>query len=389
MWLPWKKDADAAAASATIATRHAGIPRSTALLTGLGGATVAILGLWALRPIAAPVLLALVLTICAQPVRYGLERAGVPRGLATGGVVFVVFTALAGFVVALALAFAQFATLLPTFAPQLRELGVQVADGLTAIGIGPQQVEAIVGQLDPGRIVDLILDLFGGLANVTAALAIVLTTLILMGVDAGYVRTLLTQLRPDRPLLVTALERLAHSIRRYMVATTILGLAQGVLNSIALVILGVPGAFLWGLLAFLCSFIPNVGYFIALIPPVLFGYLVGGWQTALPVIIVYAVINGVVQTLVQPKVIGNAVALSQTLTFVSVLFWAAVLGPVGAILAIPLTLIVRAVIIDTDPTAGWLRPLSGDLGSTRSMMKVEDAERRAGKKSRRASRRRP
>jgi predicted PurR-regulated permease PerM len=183
--------------------------------------------------------------------------------------------------------------------------------------------------------------------------------------------------------MVTSLEILAGGIRRYMIATAALGIAQGVLNAIALVILGVPGAFLWGLLAFLGSFIPNVGYFIAIIPPVVFGFLVGGWQTAIPVIIVYAVINGVVQTLVQPRIVGNAVALSQTITFVSVLVWATIVGPVGAILAIPLTLIVRAVLIDSDPSAGWWRPVIGDLARTKSVLKAEDAARKSERRAKR------
>ena len=80
----------------------------------------------------------------------------------------------------------------------------------------------------------------------------------------------------------------------------------GTVRTIAL--LGVPGAALWGVLAFLCSFIPNVGYFIAIIPPIVFGALVGGWPLVLAVIVVYGVINAVVQSLVQPRVVGNAVA---------------------------------------------------------------------------------
>ena len=92
-----------------------------------------------------------------------------------------------------------------------------------------------------------------------------------------------------------------------MVVTTVLGIAQGVVNWIALVILGVPGAFIWGLLAFVCSFIPNIGYFIAIIPPIIFGALVGGWPTVIAVIVVYGIINGVIQSVIQPRVVGHAV----------------------------------------------------------------------------------
>ncbi|HEU5109871.1 MAG TPA: AI-2E family transporter, partial [Micromonosporaceae bacterium] len=69
--------------------------------------------------------------------------------------------------------------------------------------------------------------------------------------------------------------------------------------------------------------------------------------------------NFVIESLVQPRFLGGAVGLSSTVTFVTLLFWAWVLGPVGAILAIPLTLLGKALLIDVDPRAGWLRALIG------------------------------
>ncbi|MET0954576.1 MAG: AI-2E family transporter [Cryobacterium sp.] len=371
-----------AASSARVSPRPAMVmPRGASILIGLGGATVAVFGLAAISGIAAPILLALVLTICAHPIRRGLERRGVPRGLATGTVVTAVFVVLAAFVAALAVALAQFAALLPQFASQINDIATTVSGLLKGIGFGTAQVQAIEASFDPTNLVAFVSGLFGSITNVTVALVIILTMLILMAADAGYLPTLLDQLRPSRPSLVDALVNFASSVRRYMVATTLLGIVQGVLNAVALVLLGVPGAFLWGLLSFLCSFIPNVGYFIAIIPPTVFGFLVGGWAVALPVIVIYAIINAVVQSIVQPRVVGNAVALSQSLTFASVLFWAIVLGAIGAILAIPLTLLVRTVLVDADPAAGWWRPLIGDLDEARVLMKSEDARKRAQRKA--------
>jgi AI-2 transport protein TqsA len=181
-----------------------------------------------------------------------------------------------------------------------------------------------------------------------------------MAADAAYARTILRQLSERRPELVQALRDYATNVRRYMVVTTVLGVVQGVLNATALFIMGVPAALLWGLLAFLCSFIPNIGYFFAIIPPLVFGFLVGGWPTVVWVIVVYGVINGVVQSIIQPRVVGHAVSLSQTITFFSVLLWAALTGPIGAILAIPLTLLVKALLVDIDPGAGWADALLRD-----------------------------
>jgi AI-2 transport protein TqsA len=355
------------------------VPRGAVILLAMAGGVVVAFGLHAIGSIVAPVMLALVLTICVHPLRVALEERGVPRGLATGSVVTAVFLLLAAFAVSLVVAFAQFATLLPTFAPQLHDAAVDVEGWLTGLGIGEDQIRAIVSGFDPSTILAFGSSVFGSVATLTAALVVVLTSLILMASDASFLGTVFEQIRAGHPRVVIALQSYASGVRRYMIATAGLGVAQGILNSIALTILGVPGAFLWGLLSFLCSFIPNIGYFIAIVPPLVFGFLAGGVPTLIGVVVVYGVINAVVQSIVQPRIVGNAVALSQTLTFVSVLFWAVVLGSLGAILAIPLTLFVRTLLVDSDPDARWWRPVLGDLAATRTLMREEDTARRGAR----------
>ncbi|WP_243844272.1 AI-2E family transporter [Salinibacterium sp. ZJ454] len=386
-WRFWRKHRQssvvAPTAPAISATRPSSpLPRAVAILIGVGGASVAVFGLWALRGVVAPVFLALILTICVHPLRGWLERVHVPQGVATIVAILVVFALLAGFVGAFVIAIAQFTTLLPQFAPQIEQIGASIASALSGIGIGQDQIDALLAGFDPTKLVDVVTGILGGVAGITVSLVIILTVLILMTMDATYIPTLLLQLRPKHPDIVSALMGFSVGVRRYMVATTALGVAQGILNWIALVILQVPGALLWGLLSFLCSFIPNIGYFIALIPPTVFGLFVGGWETALTVIVIYGVVNGVVQSIVQPRVVGGAVSLNQTITFVSVLFWAVVIGPIGAILAVPLTLLVRAILIDADPRARWWRPLTGDIAEVRNMIKVEKAKARSDRQSR-------
>lgn len=347
--------------------------RGVRILLGLAGGVVVAFGMAAIGGILAPTLLALVLTICVQPVRRGLIARGSPAGLATGAVIVVVFLLLAGFAGVLVIALGQFVTMLPQYADQFAKIGAQLGAWLESIGIGGAQVQAMASGFDPSKFVDFFSGLLGGAFGLISFLVVILTMLILMAADAAYTPTLLRQLEPTKPNLVFAFTSFAHSVRRYMVVTTVLGVAQGVINGIALLILGVPSALLWAILSFLCSFIPNVGYFIAIIPPLVFGFLTGGWPTVVWVIIVYGLINAVVQSIIQPKVVGNAVALSQTLTFFSVLFWAVVLGPIGAILAVPLTLLGRAVLIDSDPGARAWRPAIGDLGETRQRMNEETA----------------
>jgi AI-2 transport protein TqsA len=360
-------------------------PRATIILLGLAGATVAGIGISSLRGILAPTLLTLVLTICAAPVRDWLPARGVPRGIATPAIVLVVFGVLAAFVYAIVIALIQFLTMLPTYSDQFARIGESVARWLGSVGIGQAQIQAIVAGIDPRNIVATIAGALGGVADLTAALVIVLTMMILMAADSAYARVIFGQLGAINPDFIAAITQYTSNVRRYMVVTTLLGIAQGTLNTIALAFLGVPSALLWGMLAFLCSFIPNIGYFIALIPPLFFGFLVGGWSTAIVVLVVYAIINAVVQSIVQPRVVGQAVSLSQTVTLFSVLFWAVILGPIGAILAVPLTLLAKAVLMDADPRARLWQPAVGPTAETRALLSAEVAQERANRKAARTA----
>ena len=125
--------------------------------------------------------------------------------------------------------------------------------------------------------------------------------------------------------------------------------------------MGVPGAFIWAVLAFVTNFIPNIGFVIGVIPPAIIGLLEGGPAMMIGVIVVYSVINVVIQSVIQPRYVGDAVGLSPTLTFLSLIFWTWVLGPLGALLAVPMSLFFRAILVEADPAAAWMRPLiSGD-----------------------------
>ena len=356
--------------------------RNAFILMGIGGGVLAAFGLAAISGIFAPVFLALVLTICVHPLRLALEKRGVPRGIATGSVIVAVLLLLIAFGFAVMVAVSQFGALLGEFTDQIAAVGQDVATWVSSIGISASEISDIAAGFDPSALLGFVGGLVGGLTGWISLLVIGLTMLLLMGMDAAFLTTLRRQLQPVRPLLVTAFVNYADNVRRYMVATTVLGLAQGVINWIALLILGVPGAFIWGVLAFVTSFIPNIGYFIAIIPPIIFGALVGGWQTVIAVIIVYGVINALIQSVIQPRVIGKAVSLSQTITFFSVLFWAVVIGPIGAILAIPLTLLVRLILVDSNPAMNWIRPMMGELDETKQIRAESDASSKAARKVR-------
>jgi len=353
------------------------LPRSVTILLALSGATIAAFGVGAARGIVTPVFFAFVLTLCVHPVRRWMQARGIPRGIATGTTIAAVFGLLTAFVTVLLASLAQFSALLPQYAPQIAQLGATFAGWLESVGFGAEQAQAVLDGVTPGGIIEFLGGLLGSIASVAGGLVIILTMLILMAVEGSRVPAMLASLNNHRPALVSALNGFGTGVRRYMVATTVLGIAQGLFNWLVLVILNVPGALLWGLLSFICSFIPNIGYFIAIIPPLFFGFLTGGWPTVLAIIVIYGGINSVVQSIIQPKYVGNAVSLSETLTFVSVLFWALLLGPAGAILAVPLTLFIRTILLDSDPSKSWWRPLTGDQTDLQLTLQQEDDAIRA------------
>jgi predicted PurR-regulated permease PerM len=131
-----------------------------------------------------------------------------------------------------------------------------------------------------------------------------------------------------------------------------------------------PLALLWGLLSFLTNNVPNIGFFLGLAPAALLALLVGGPRLALLVTAVYALANFILQSVVQPVFVGDAVGLSVTLSFLSVIVWTVVLGPMGAVLAIPLTLFVHAILVCQDPDRRWAAALLA--GTARPVSSVRE-----------------
>jgi len=127
----------------------------------------------------------------------------------------------------------------------------------------------------------------------------------------------------------------------------------GLVNTVFLIILGVDFPVLWGLLAFLLGYIPSVGFWLALIPPAALAFLEFGATRALIVLIGYVVINGGVQNFIQPKLMGSGLNISPLVVVLSLFFWTWILGPMGALLAVPLTMIVKEIFLEGfDDTRG-------------------------------------
>lgn len=327
------------------------------LLVGMAALVVVVAGLRAMGDLLGPVLLALILTIAVSPLAAWLRRRGVPVPLATiAGIVaaYLVLAALGG---SLALAVAELATRLPDYSREFNTLVQQLTGLLEQLGVGQAQVEDALRQLDVGSVVGVLQDVLGQVAGVASDLLLIVLVVLFMGMDAVHFHGRLGAVAGERPDVVTALSSFASGTRRFLWVTTVFGFAVAVLDVVVLLALGIPLAFVWGLLAFITNYIPNIGFVLGLLPPALLALLEGGPGPMLLVIVLYIGINFVVESVIQPKIVGDAVGISVTLSFLALVFWAWVIGPLGALLAIPLTLMAKALLIDVDPENRWINVL--------------------------------
>jgi AI-2 transport protein TqsA len=342
------------------------LPLWLTVVLGVAGTAIALWGVHAARSLLGPVLLAFVLTVVVHPLIGALQHRGMRRGLAIAVTVLVVDGGLIAFVLALVVSIGQLSTVLPEYSEEWEELLGGLRSTLDGWGVGQEQVAQTVGSIDPGTVTAALGQLLSGVAGSLGALFLVIATSLFMTAEAAGVPERLADV-PGTVHLRAALAGFATNTRRYMVTTTVFGLAVAAVDTIALVVLGIPLALLWGLLSFLTNYVPNIGFFLGLVPPAILALLVGGPGTALLVVLIYTAANFVLQSVIQPVIVGDVLQLSVTVTFLSVILWTAVLGPVGAILAIPLTLFVHAVLVVQDPERRWARTLlAGASGAERA-----------------------
>jgi AI-2 transport protein TqsA len=333
------------------------IPRPLLILLGVAAAVVAVAGMRAGAWLLAPTALAVVLVVTVSPVRGVLERRGAPAWagiLATIALVYLIVIAL---VASLAVSGAKLASLIPQYATQMDDLVASVSTSLRSLGLQDEQVDAVASSVDLGRLAGVLTGLTANLVGILASLAFVATLVLFIGFDSGKFPAHLLAAREERPNVVASLTSFAQGTRTYLTVSTVFGLIVAAIDTVVLALLGIPGAFVWGVLAFVTNFIPNVGFVIGVIPPAIIGLLEGGPGLMFAVIVLYSVINVVIQSIIQPKYQADALGLTTTLTFLSLVFWAWVLGPLGAILALPLTLLLKALFVDVDPGSQWLGPL--------------------------------
>ncbi|MCA9467990.1 MAG: AI-2E family transporter, partial [Nitrospira sp.] len=134
-------------------------------------------------------------------------------------------------------------------------------------------------------------------------------------------------------------QKIIDAVNNYLAIKTLVSVATGVIVAIWVAILGIDFPVIWGLLAFLLNYIPNLGSIIAAVPPVLLGYIQFGLGRAVLVAIGFIIVNVVFGNAVEPRLMGRKLGLSTLVVFLSLIFWGWVWGPVGMLLSVPMTMV--------------------------------------------------
>ena len=361
-----RKSTTAAAegSDAAVASSRPALSRGLAIAIGVAAALGAALGLQAFAGVVGPVFLALVLSITVQPLRRLPVRHGLPAWLGTVLSLVAVYAMVVGLVLILVLSGSQLAGLLDDYAPQFEAFLQNLGASLESLGVSQDQVKAAEAALSPAKLIDAVVALLGGVAGILGSIAFLVLLLFFTVTDAGTFASNLAGVSQAGQRLAKAFDLFAHGTLRYLAVSTIFGAVVALLDVIALSILDIRYAWLWGLLAFITNYIPNVGFLIGLVPPTIVALLDHDAKTALAVVVIYCVLNIILQSVIQPRVVGTTVGLSATLSFLSLIVWSTILGGVGAFLAVPASLFVKALFVDVDPSLKWLTPLLSSSPST-------------------------
>jgi predicted PurR-regulated permease PerM len=330
-------------------------------LLGAAAFVVVVAGLRAGATLLLPVVIAGFVTVVSMPVKERLCRWGVPELLA----VLLVMALAVATVVLLALlvggALATFTRALPSYEAEVDELADAVLERLHEYGIAPA-AEDLPEALDAGRIWRLVADLLGSLVGVLSnAVLILLIAFFMLGESAGMAEKVRRALGDPRADLSGFL-RVRRNVVQYVVLKTSVGLVTGVATALLCLVAGVSTPVLWGLLAFLLNYIPQIGSVVAAVPPVLLALLQSGWGAALIVGLGKVAIDQVLGNVIEPRIMGRSMGLSALVVFLSLLFWGYVWGPVGVLLAVPLTMVVK-IALDSSPQTRAAGILLGPSGS--------------------------
>jgi AI-2 transport protein TqsA len=331
--------------------------KSFQVMVILASFVIIIAGMKAAESIIVPFLLALFITIIALPPFLWLQQKKVPRGLALVILIlfFLTFIFLIGLLIGTSIT--DFTSNLPLYEQKLQNQTQALVNWL----IKKKYIESdfqISNAFKPGVVLDIAGNVFNQLSNLFTNGFLILLTVIFMMLEVSSLPKKINEMFANPESSLSSIKAVTQNINKYITLKTIMNLCNALLVTIFLFFMGVDYYLLWGLLAFMLNYIPTIGSFFALLPPALLALVQFGFVEAIIVVIGFVIINTLVGNIIEPRFMGKGLGLSTLVVFLSLIFWGWVLGPIGMLLSVPLTITIK-IALDSSEETRWLSVLLG------------------------------
>lgn len=337
--------------------------RSLRLLVIIACAVIIIAGMHIAKTILVILLLAAFITLLCLPLLNWLLSRNFPPFAAAGTVICVLLGTLAIIAVLVGASLEDLYRNLPEYRSLAEEEFTSVAQWLNRYGL-PASQDQIQKYFDPGIIFGVGKNVLGGLGTVMTYIFIVFLAVIFMLGEATYFHDKL-QLATGNRFQSDFFSTFTGTIQRYMTLKTAISLLKGILVAILAAVIGIDYAMVWGFIAFVFNYIPNIGPTMAALPAVLLAFIEPGPWPAVYLTIGYLAINVIIGELLEPRIMGRGMGLSTLVVFLSLVIWAWILGPVGLFLSVPLTMIIK-IALDSNDETRWIAVLLGPEERTAS-----------------------
>ncbi|PIJ51131.1 pheromone autoinducer 2 transporter [Erwinia sp. OLTSP20] len=328
------------------------------LMIKLATLVILLAGIHAASTILVPFLLSLFIAIVLNPLVSWLMRHGLRRGISIALVMLVVLILFALIGAVLAGSGHEFSEIYPQLQTQIAHR-MHWLQRLAAPFPLNVSTDALAQRLDPNTLVSMASTLLSQFSGVMSGFVLLLMTVIFMLLEVHHLPYKLRFALVNPRIRIAGLHRALKGVTHYLALKTLVSLCTGVAVWLSLWILGVQFAPLWGLVAFIFNFIPNIGPIIAGIPPLAQTLLLNTPLTAGLVALLFIAIHMVFGNMLEPRIMGKRLGLSSLVVFLSLIFWGWLLGPVGMLLSVPLTSVCK-ILMETTPGGSKLAILLGN-----------------------------
>ena len=312
------------------------------------------------RPIVIPILLATLIAISLSKI-IDLTERGLPHWLAVSFACLAAVTVVMGLGFLTTRAATDFALAFTAYRGDFDRLQSETASWLWSQGLGIPATA--VEQFDPNEVVrGLTVPGLTLAFGVVSAGSLVLLITVFLVIESGSISRKLQRRDQFGSLDVKVITGATRDVQRYLLIKTVTSASTGLLVAGLTTAVGLGHSLLFGLIAFILNYIPSIGSILASIPAIALGLITLGWIPALGLALGYFAINFVIGIVIEPRWAGQATDLSPSVVVLSMVFWGFVLGPIGALVSVPLTIIVRITAAQSEHWS-WLAML---LSSRRS-----------------------